>query len=233
MLEKLLPSCVKVVESLVDRPDRLFPAEEAAMVVAVDSRRREFTTVRWCARSALAQLGIAPTAVVPGEGGAPMWPSGVVGSMSHCSGYRVSAVALTTCVRSLGVDAEEDAPLPPGVLPAITVPEERAHLQELTRIRPDVYWDRLLFSIKESVYKTWFPLTRRPLDFEDATVTMGAFTNEFRVRLTVAEAELSQADLRSLEGRWSVEDGLILTAIALRGTAPSSVDSSGGVVGPR
>jgi 4'-phosphopantetheinyl transferase EntD len=36
--------------------------------------------------------------------------------------------------------------------------------------RPEVYWDRVLFCIKESTYKAWFPLTHRWLGFEDASV---------------------------------------------------------------
>ncbi|MEY9862680.1 4'-phosphopantetheinyl transferase EntD [Catenulispora sp. GAS73] len=42
--------------------------------------------------------------------------------------------------------------------------------------RPETFWDRLLFSAKESVYKAWFTLIRTFLDFAGALVT-GAVTD--------------------------------------------------------
>src|SRR3981081_2727213 len=77
-----------------DPPDAvLFPEEEAAISRAVEKRRRDFRTVRHCSRRALRELGVPPTAVVPGERRKPVWPPGVVGSLTHCTGYRAAAVA--------------------------------------------------------------------------------------------------------------------------------------------
>jgi 4'-phosphopantetheinyl transferase EntD len=63
--------------------------------------------------------------LLPGRSGAPRWPDGVVGSMTHCNGYRATVVAHSGRVRSLGIDAELHAPLPP-VLRVIARPEEAA-----------------------------------------------------------------------------------------------------------
>ena len=56
------------------------------------------------------------------------------------------------------------------------------------RAAPDVCWDRLLFSAKESVYKAWFPLAGRWLGFADADITINAADGTFLVRLLVARA---------------------------------------------
>jgi len=90
----------------------LFPEDERAVARAVGKRRREFATARFYARTALARLGLDPAPIVPGPRGEPGWPAGVVGSMTHCAGYRAAAVARAEDVLTIGVDAEPDEPLP-------------------------------------------------------------------------------------------------------------------------
>ena len=212
VLAGLVPAGVEVVEAFTDPPDgALFAEEEALLARAVDKRRREFTTVRWCARAALARLGVAPAPILPGERGAPGWPSGIVGSMTHCDGYRAAAVARDREVRTLGVDAEPHAPLPDGVLAVVTVPAELDHLAGLRAGWPAVHWDRILFSAKESVYKAWFPLTRRWLDFTGAQVSMDPATNTFHALLDPAE----DPPVAGFHGRFAVAAGLIVTAIVV------------------
>ena len=173
MIEEILPPEVATAEAFDDgAPAVLFPAEEAAMARAVPKRRREFTTGRVCARAALAKLGLPPAPIVPGPRGAPQWPAGVTGSITHCAGYRASAVAHLKDLAGIGLDAEPNAPLPDGVLERIAVPQEQAWLPGLAAAVPGVSWDRLLFCAKESVYKAWFPLTRRWLGFEQAAITV-------------------------------------------------------------
>ncbi len=103
MIADILPPQVAVAEEFGDLPDvRLFPDEEAVIANAVDKRRREFATARACARTALAKLGVPAAPIVPGSRGAPQWPPGVVGSITHCAGYRASAVALGRDVVTIG-----------------------------------------------------------------------------------------------------------------------------------
>jgi 4'-phosphopantetheinyl transferase EntD len=151
----------------------LFPEEREHVANAVAKRRVEFAAVRRCARRALQELGYPPVPILPGEQREPRWPEGVVGSMTHCAGYCAAAVARGGEVSALGIDAEVHAPLPEGVLDLISLESERALLAELTdRVPGAVHWDRVLFSAKESVYKAWFPLTRRWLGFEQADIEL-------------------------------------------------------------
>ena len=86
MIEKVLARGVASVEAFCDPPDAvLYPGEAELVARAVDKRRREFCTVRHCARQALRQLGLPPAPVLRGERGEPRWPAGVVGSMTHCA----------------------------------------------------------------------------------------------------------------------------------------------------
>ncbi|EXG82149.1 4'-phosphopantetheinyl transferase family protein [Cryptosporangium arvum] len=222
LLERLTPSTVAAEETFTDRADvRLYPAEEAAIARAVPKRRREFATVRSCARTALTRIGVAPAPIVPGHRGAPAWPAGVVGSMTHCAGYRACAVALAHDVITIGVDAEPAQRLPDGVLDVISLPAERAALAALAQQAPGIAWDRMLFSAKEAVYKAWFPLMRAPLDFSEATVDFDPVGRTFTARLLVPGPATPAGQLTEFSGRWLQARGLVLSAIVV--PAPSVV----------
>jgi 4'-phosphopantetheinyl transferase EntD len=220
MIEALLPAAASCSERFGPaQPEPLYPEEEALVARAVDKRRREFSCARARAREALARLGVAPAPLLRGEKGEPAWPAGIVGSITHCAGYCGAAVARAGEVVSLGIDAEPHDALPDGVLRSISSDAERAHLEELRRGDPHIHWDRLLFCAKESVYKTWFPLARRWLGFEDAEVSFapapGGRGGTLRARLLVPGPPVNGAPLAELAGRWSAEGGIVAAAIAV------------------
>jgi 4'-phosphopantetheinyl transferase EntD len=159
---------------------------------------------------------------VPGPRGAPGWPAGIVGSITHCAGYRAAAVARDRDVVTIGLDAEPHEPLPAGVLGAIASPGEQAAVAALATARAGTCWDRMLFSAKESVYKAWFPLTGRWLGFEEASVTFDPVRQAFTARLLVDGPMLNGARLTGFEGRWLVRDGLIGTAIVITAAGTSA-----------
>jgi 4'-phosphopantetheinyl transferase EntD len=216
-IERLLPPPVVLAQTFQDDPaPELFPEERRHIADAVPSRRREFGTVRGCAREALAGLGVGPVALVPGVQGAPCWPAGVVGSMTHCTGFRAAAVAPAAELAAIGLDAEPNLPLRDReVLEAVTVAQERAWIGVLCAVRPEVCWDRLVFSAKESVYKAWYPLTGRRLDFDEAAITVDAAAGTFTARLLVPGPVLAGEELRRFHGRWLCESGLLVTAATL------------------
>jgi 4'-phosphopantetheinyl transferase EntD len=214
MIEEILPPDVVCVAAYDDPPDAaLLPEEEPVIARAVDKRRREFTTVRHCARRALATLGVPAVPLLPGERGAPQWPSGIVGSMTHCAGFRAAAVARGSQIITVGIDAEPHERLPEGVLGAIALPAEQAQLAALGS--GPVHWDRLLFCAKESVYKAWFPLARRWLGFEEALITLDAEGGTFTARLLVPGPTVAGRPLTGFDGRWLVRAGTVATAIAV------------------
>jgi 4'-phosphopantetheinyl transferase EntD len=203
---------------MYDDPTDLVPLPEEEPLVArsVAKRRNEFVTVRYCARQALGELGLPPVPILKGDKGEPCWPDGVVGSLTHCEGFRGAVVGRRAEVRSVGIDAEPHDVLPKGVLAAISLPAERT---ELAGMPGNLHWDRILFCAKEATYKAWFPLTHRWLGFEDAHVTFtvdgsgaaGAFSSV----ILIDPAAESGPPLTALAGRWSVRDGLALTAIVM------------------
>ncbi|MEY9858428.1 4'-phosphopantetheinyl transferase EntD [Catenulispora sp. GAS73] len=248
MLSSLLPPEVEVEECFGDPEDAvLMPGEEAVIARAVDKRRMEYITTRHLARTALTRLGFPPVAIGTGGNREPLWPAGIVGSMTHCRGYRAAAVARVGAgggaavggpgavasrlgtVTGLGIDAEPHGPLPEGVFDTIARPDEMPALAELAAERPQVRWDRLVFSAKESVYKAWFPVARRWLGFGEASVAFvpdegmsgagvvsgvgtmpGPMSGTFSARILQSGAPITQ-----MSGRWTIESGLVLTAVTL------------------
>lgn len=217
LLPRLLPDSVAAAEIYHD-PTELapLPEEEPLIARSVAKRRNEFITVRYCARLALGELGVPPAPILKGDKGEPCWPNGVVGSLTHCEGYRGAAVARRDRVRSIGIDAEPHDVLPRGVLDAVSLPIERS---ELSGLPPNLHWDRILFCAKEATYKAWFPLTRRLLGFEDAhivfTTDSSGISGGFESRILIDGAAVTGPPLTVLSGRWSVGNGLVLTAIVL------------------
>ena len=219
LLSDVLPGvpALAAAEMYTDPPELApLPEEEPLIAKSVAKRRNEFITVRHCARQALGVLGVAPVPILKGEKGEPCWPDGVVGSLTHCEGFRGAAVGRHDAVRSVGIDAEPHDVLPKGVLDAISLPAERNELQSLPA---GLHWDRILFCAKEATYKAWFPVTRRWLGFEDAHITFDvddtATSGGFVSRILIDPVAQAGPPLKTLSGRWSVRDGLALTAIVL------------------
>ncbi|MEU6222480.1 4'-phosphopantetheinyl transferase superfamily protein [Streptomyces sp. NPDC047042] len=222
MIEEVVPGHVAGHEAYGDSEGiTLHPGEEAVARGFAASRRAAFTTGRYCARRALADLGETPGAILRTPGGAPHWPASVVGSITHCDGYRAAAVASRDRAAAVGIDAEPNREVPEDVLEFISTPQERIHVRELLASRGEVRWDRLLFCVKESVYKVWHPLTGLFLGFREAEVGFAADTAEFDVRLRPRGGRHRRLP-ETLHGRWTSRDGLLLTAITLSVTEGES-----------
>ena len=72
-------ACMRVQDAAPD----VLEAERPFVKKAVEKRRREFSAGRTCARQALRELGCADAPIVQDQNGAPLWPPGIVGSITH------------------------------------------------------------------------------------------------------------------------------------------------------
>ncbi|WP_073964599.1 4'-phosphopantetheinyl transferase family protein [Streptomyces sp. CB02460] len=223
MTAGLLPAGVILVESFGDTGDaagiRLFPAEEALIADVVEERRREFTTVRGCAREAMRQLGREPAPLVRQGRDGPVWPEGLVGSLTHCVGYRAAAVAPAGAFRAVGIDAEPDAPLPYGLDRRVLTAGEAEAVAELGRAEVPVAWDRLVFCVKEAVYKAWHPLTGLPLGFLDAEVALSV-DGTFTARVPGGPVPGGPPFPELLRGTWAAGRGLLRVGLAVPAPVP-------------
>jgi 4'-phosphopantetheinyl transferase EntD len=214
VISAIVPRSVVTAEAFGDRADAvLLPEEAAALDRAVEKRRREFATARCLARGALARLGMPPIPILPGTNREPTWPEGVVGSITHCPGYCAAVVARSSIVCAIGIDAEVHEMLPEDLLGMVTSEDERRWNR--ARAGDRVCWDRLLFSAKESVFKAWFPATRRWLDFQDVCVRFDPDMGRFRADLVSERATVADRVISSFEGRYLLHGDLILTAVVI------------------
>lgn len=212
-IQSLFPAAVAVAAERVDAAaGALAPAEAAAVVRAVEGRRREFAAGRACAHRALRRLGIENPVVPSSEDRMPVWPEGIVGSISHSGGFCAAAAARKADIAGVGLDIEQTDRLREDLWKMIFRPEEREWLRERPageRIR----WATLLFSAKEAFFKFQYPRTRRWVGFEEASVRADPESGEFL--LTVRASGPAEAlGVGEVAGRYRFLDGFVATAIA-------------------
>jgi 4'-phosphopantetheinyl transferase EntD len=153
--------------------------------------------------------------ILPGVGGAPTWPAGVQGSMTHCAGYAAAAVGPASRIVSIGIDAEPDAPLPDGVLDLVATPAEHDRLAATQQKADSPNWDRLLFSAKEAVYKAWFPLVGEWLDHHEVEVVVDPAERTFTALLSRDGLIVDGQYVRRLHGQWIRQQGILVTAVVV------------------
>lgn len=151
----------------------LLPDERILEKGITQSRLREVRAGRTIARHAMQYLGAQPGPILMNPTtGAPIWPEGYCGSLSHTSQYVAAVVALSTRYDAVGVDIDDRRPLGAAVSDIVT----SAELQVLS----DAIGNRMIspeclgFCIKEAIFKCQWPLTNdSALDFLDISITQG------------------------------------------------------------
>jgi 4'-phosphopantetheinyl transferase EntD len=150
--------------------DETTPAERLCVAHTVPKRRREFLSGRAAARAALARLGIQGYDLLPQASRSPVWPEGIVGSISHGDELCIAAVAPHGRLTGLGVDCEPLQALEEPLWDRICTPGE---LQWILRqpLAERGIWARHFFSAKEAAYKFQHPITQTFLSFHDISVS--------------------------------------------------------------
>ena len=149
----------------------LMDSEKEAVARAVPKRLREFSAGRAAGREALSEIGFRRSAITRSRDRTPVWPAGIVGSISHCDSLCLAAVCHIKTWRSIGLDIEGDAPLQKEAWPIILTQQEEQDLKKVPRWRR-ARRIKALFSIKEAVYKAQYPLTGEICDFHTLNVTI-------------------------------------------------------------
>ncbi|MCG7494058.1 4'-phosphopantetheinyl transferase [Thalassobius sp. Cn5-15] len=154
-----------------DTSHTLMAPEQPAVTNAIPKRQIEFAAGRAAARMALADINMPPQAIPQAADRSPVWPAGIMGSISHCANLCVAVACPMSVWRAVGVDIENTAPLEKEAWSIILTSREQRALVQLP------FWRRaqqvkVLFSIKEAVYKAQYPLTHQLCDFQALDVTL-------------------------------------------------------------
>jgi 4'-phosphopantetheinyl transferase EntD len=144
---------------------QLTQAEWQAIRHCRQVRIRDFTAGRMCARRALRELGVQGGSLLAAADRRPLWPAGVVGSITHTQGYSAAVVARVAAIASLGIDSERISAVHPRLWPFFCTSGELEWLWRLSADeRPQAA--ALVFAAKEAYFKCQYPLVREPLGFD-------------------------------------------------------------------
>lgn len=178
-------------------------------------RQREFATGRTLARRALAAMGQPEVAIPIGPHRAPVWPEGVVGSISHTSELCAVVLASRLDFSSVGLDLEHQDAADEETWSGILTASER----QVVEARPAEERRRLatlLLSAKECFHKLQNPLTKVMLDFLEVEIELSQAdeleAGGFRVRVEARAPLLLPV---RPEGRFFHARGHVWTALGL------------------
>lgn len=190
-----------------DAAGELFPEELVATNGWAPHRRLQFSIGRTLARRAVRRVGYEPAALLFGAKGEPLWPPGVVGSISHKRQCCIVIVASSARLRGVGVDLERDERgSEESSLVRRVCSSEREQVQLATLAATTPSPGTLFLAAKEAFFKFQFPITRAPLDWDDVEVS---FTPP---ELFTALGRIGAAEIRA-EGTYLIADGWILAAV--------------------
>ncbi len=205
-MQELAPPGVAFALWCDGEPPPLWRAELSAAASMTGKRQREFAAGRHCAREALAHLGHAAVALPVGPGRAPVWPPGIIGSISHTNDIAIAAVARRSDLGSLGIDVESADPLDPDLIGLVCSKEELAALAD-EGLQPEP-GAKLIFSAKESVYKCLWPLTGMFLEFHAIRICIDSARLRFRVH---SDDQRLSALARQIRGRYRNSGPVLVT----------------------
>jgi 4'-phosphopantetheinyl transferase EntD len=220
LIERLFPEANIAVEEgpiVVSAPDidALKPSERPAIARAVDKRQREFIAGRVMARAACARLGVEDADIPQAEDRSPLWPSGLVGSITHTKTWCAAAVARQSDYLGLGIDIEADEPLKEPLWSKILTESELNALLKRPALERGSF-AKLVFCAKEAAYKAQHAITKTFLGFDAMTITADTNNDAFVARFTQSVGDAFKAD-QELAGRYGRADGLLAAAVLIRG----------------
>ncbi len=173
----------------------IHPDEFDHVAGSAEKRRREFALGRKCARAALAELGHGNAVIAKGDDGAPVWPSGIVGSITHTNGYAAALVGESRNFAGLGIDAERVGGVTPDLWPRLFTAAE----QETLRAQTDPLASAtLFFSAKEASYKAL--VLKAALVFREIEIALEQ------------DGFVAAARGTRLSGRYAMDKGVVLAA---------------------
>lgn len=194
IIESLFSNSVQVAISPKQPSlNQLYKEEQVLIEHAIEKRQNDFTAGRMCAKKALANLGIKEFPVLMDSKGAPTWPAGVSGSISHARSCCAAVVARVQKGESLGLDIEEVSRIKESVWEYSFGPEEISWLRKQSA--ESQKWASVIFAAKEAFYKAQYPLTHSWLGFKDAIILIDQASGEFTVELLMELGEWSKGKL--------------------------------------
>jgi len=196
----------------------LTPAEFNFVANASDKRKKEFSTGRMCAKKALYDLNTSNTEILVGADREPIWPTGILGSISHSKHLTGAIVAKSTDFFAMGLDIEKMGAIQPDMWDLIYTQVEQSFLRKIPSAKLELFLT-LLFSFKESFYKFQFPVTRQFIDFKD--VEFHFLNYQVHVNIINASGIVKDIPWHLVKFCWKSLDNYVITSCVLESQATS------------
>jgi 4'-phosphopantetheinyl transferase EntD len=214
-ISKLFPknislACMRVKDASLD----VFEAERPLIEKAVAKRRREFSAGRCCARQALRALDCADAPIIHDQNGAPLWPQGIVGSITHSKTHAAAVAAETSKLRGLGIDLETVSRVSPAITNKILTAPEKAYLLRHPDPVEKQHLQALFFSAKEAIYKCLHPLLQCRIGFQDARIECMPDQQSINI-VMCTRIQCALPGIEYLHGRYCYFDDTVCTAVWL------------------
>ncbi len=183
---------------------------------SVAKRQAEFLAGRLCARAALLQLQGLDCSPAIGEDRAPVWPSGICGSITHSTGHAAAIVAQKADWRGLGMDLENllNAERAERLAGEILTPAELKRMAAGRR-EQRALTVTLTFSVKESLFKALYPIVQQRFYFEHAEVLEWTDRGQVRLRL-LTDLSSEWRNGSELDAQFAVKEGQLLSLVSIR-----------------
>ncbi len=157
------------LRAIEDCQEPCYQSDLDAVTNAVTSRQREYIAGRVLARELLCSIGVDTHTIASGPKREPLWPTGIVGSISHNELFCAVVVAQNSVVTSVGIDIETTGRIDRHLWGHLFTDEETEHLLQLEPVAQSRQ-ATVFFSIKEAFYKYQFPITQAWVGFRDVSV---------------------------------------------------------------
>ncbi|MFI5157214.1 MAG: 4'-phosphopantetheinyl transferase [Sphingobacteriales bacterium] len=180
---------------------------------AIEKRKTEFSTGRFCAKKALENIGLFEKEILVGTNREPLWPEGILGSISHCDNFTGAVVGCTDKIVSIGIDIENIGGIKSNVWDVIYTTSEQQFLTNTPTNKVDLF-STLIFSFKESLYKFQYPITGIYLDFKDVEITFER--SEFSFNIINKSVDVKSLPFNDINTNWTILNGKVFTCCVLR-----------------
>jgi 4'-phosphopantetheinyl transferase EntD len=179
----------------------LHPDERALTGKMAAKRLADFRASRYVASNALSQLGHSDFAILINQQRGPIWPPGIIGSLSHCSEIAVAVAIDDRSIASIGIDVEAYYEMEENLRKLICSEQEMKHLRSIGQ--PELM-SKIVFSIKEAIYKCLNPLIQQWIDFKDVSIVLDKNKQTYVANLN---SELTaRLGCSTISGRWLINE---------------------------
>jgi 4'-phosphopantetheinyl transferase EntD len=190
IIQTLFPGSVTGKIIPIDDHQSYLNIDEASIIASASIKRKlEFSSGRYCAKKLLEQYNHTNISILPGQNREPVWPDGIIGSISHCKDLCGAVINKRTEIHSIGFDIENIKQTRNDIGRIVCTPEEKQWIKQQNQYPYNILV-LLIFSLKESVYKCIYQYKQIKIGFKDCIVIPDFSTNTAKLHFQKQDMQI-------------------------------------------